>query len=217
MLIMFIAPLFVLVLAIFIEYAGIDLILIQPFYDFSANMWPYKSYWFTQKVLHDGGRNLVIFIDIIFFLLLMCSLFYNKLKPYRRGFVYLLITGLLGPSLAALGKHTTHIYSPYDLTLFGGTEPYIRIFDSVPEGAKIGKAFPAGHSSGAFAFLSLYFFALKYRPLLRYHGLFFALILGSIFGVTQQIRGAHFLSHDLFSLVICWYNALITYCLILKN
>jgi len=29
-----------------------------------------------------------------------------------------------------------------------------------------------------------------------------------VFAATQEVRGAHFLSHDLFSLVICWYAAL---------
>ena len=37
---------------------------------------------------------------------------------------------------------------------------------------------------------------------------FGGLVLGGVFAATQEVRGAHFLSHDLFSLVICWYAAL---------
>jgi membrane-associated PAP2 superfamily phosphatase len=29
-----------------------------------------------------------------------------------------------------------------------------------------------------------------------------------VFGIDQQLRGAHFLSHDLFTAMICWAVAL---------
>jgi membrane-associated PAP2 superfamily phosphatase len=32
--------------------------------------------------------------------------------------------------------------------------------------------------------------------------------LGLLFGFSQQLRGAHFLSHDLWTLAICWGTAL---------
>jgi len=41
----------------------------------------------------------------------------------------------------------------------------------------------------------------------RYHGLTFILLLGVVLGVTQQLRGAHFLSHDIWALAICWFIA----------
>ncbi len=30
------------------------------------------------------------------------------------------------------------------------------------------------------------------------------LLAGTVFGVAQQLRGAHFLSHDVASLIVCW-------------
>jgi len=38
----------------------------------------------------------------------------------------------------------------------------------------------------------------------RHYGLFIPLAIGIIFSITQEIMGAHFLSHDLFSFAICW-------------
>jgi hypothetical protein len=32
--------------------------------------------------------------------------------------------------------------------------------------------------------------------------------MGVVFGATQQLRGAHFLSHDLWTAAICWFNSL---------
>ena len=112
-----------------------------------------------------------------------------------------------GPLLVGAGKHLAHIYTPWDLALFGGDKPYIHLFDAVPPTLPIGHAFPGGHSSGGFAFICLYFLLSVYRPRYRYHGLAFGLALGAVFAITQELRGAHFLSHDLFSLAICWYVA----------
>ena len=35
-----------------------------------------------------------------------------------------------------------------------------------------------------------------------------ALVIGLVFGIAQQLRGAHFLSHDLWALMVCWLVAL---------
>jgi membrane-associated PAP2 superfamily phosphatase len=108
-------------------------------------------------------------------------------------------------------KHITHIHTPWELALFSGDQPYIRIFDPVPAGTPVGQAFPAGHASGGFAFFSLYFALGHVRSRFQIYGLWFALGLGLVFGLGQQVRGAHFPSHDLFSMVICWYAALGVY------
>ena len=207
----FIFPLLLLSAGIASEYSGLDLFLIRPFFDASSGQWPYKSHWLASGILHTGGKNFVVALAVGIFVVFVLSFFVEFFKPFRKGAAYLLVASLAGPALVSICKHVTHIYTPWDLAIFGGKHPYVRIFDAVPAGAKIGKAFPAGHSSGGFAFFSLYFLALAHKPSLRYAGLCFALTLGFAFGITQQIRGAHFLSHDLFSLVVCWYSALITH------
>ena len=207
----FLYPLPVLMAGILSEYTNLDLFLERRFYDASRNLWPYKSYWLTSDLLHTEGKDFVVAIAGMILVVFILSFFIKGLFRYRKSSAYLLIASLSGPFLVALGKHYTHIYTPWDLSIFGGTQPYIRIFDMVPVGAKVGHAFPAGHSSGGFAFFSLYFLALEYKPALRYYGLCFALLIGFTFGITQQVRGAHFLSHDFFSLVVCWYSAFMTY------
>lgn len=206
-----IVPFFILIAAVAFEYLGLDLLLIKPFYDTSLKIWPYNSHWLTSDVLHSGGRDFVEVIGVVILLVFILSSFIKRLKPYQKGAGYLLLASLLGPALVAVAKNVTHIYCPWDLQIFGGNQPYIRFFDPVPAGAVIGHAFPAGHSSGGFAFFSLYFLAKEYNPQLRFYGLLSALLTGFTFGFAQQMRGAHFFSHDLFSLVICWYAALITY------
>lgn len=71
--------------------------------------------------------------------------------------------------------------------------------------------FPAGHASAGCAWVSLYFFALLLSPSWRWWGLALGLVAGGVFGVTQQLRGAHFLSHVLWALATCRVLALAVY------
>lgn len=210
-------PLFVLFISLVLEYTGIDLALVTPFYNPALKIWPYKNHWLTSDILHSGGRDFVVVVSVLILMVFFLSFFVDQLKSYRTGTGYLLLASLLGLALVATGKGVTHIYSPWDLQIFGGNQPYIRLFDSVPVDAVVGHAFPAGHSSGGFAFVSLYFLAKEYRPHLRTYGLLIALAIGFTFGFAQQVRGAHFFSHDLFSLVICWYASLIMYVFFFKR
>lgn len=190
--------------AVLCEYTGLDLRLSRHFFDAATESWPYKEHWLTQNLLHIGGRNLVVAMAGLLALLLMVSFFWAGLKPYRKDLSYVLIAGLSGPALIGALKVLTHIYSPWDLQLFGGRLPYVRIFDMVPPLATVGHAFPAAHAGGGFAWFSLYF-ALRQRGVTwSRFSLAIPLTLGVVFGLAQQARGAHFFSHDLFALAICW-------------
>lgn len=210
-------PLAVAGLGVISEYSGFDLYLARFFYDPVTQTWPLKSNFFTAGVLHEGGKNFVVYAMVGIFLFFIASFLIKKLRPCRKGAGYLLLGSLPSPAIVALLKSTTHIYIPWKLEMFGGDKPYVRLFDAAPEGLSAGHAFPGGHSSGGFAFVSLYFLLSVYRPQYRYYGLAFGLGLGFLFALTQEIRGAHFLSHDLFSLVICWYVALTVYYLMFRR
>lgn len=212
-----IIPLIFIILGIFIEYAGLDLKFISPFFDKATMTWPFKDNCFASDVMHLGANKVIQLVGAGLLITFIMSFFSEKVKKYRKPVGYMLLAALLGPILVSIGKVTTHIYTPWDLMIFGGKEPYIRIFDHVPMGAKVGRAFPAGHASGGFAFLSLYFLFKEHKPEYRFYGLAVGLILGFSFGFAQQVRGAHFFSHDLFSAVICWYAALFVYFLYYKR
>lgn len=200
----FSVPFVVLVLAVCFEYTGLDLRLSRHFYDPVLHDWPYKAHWLTQDLLHTGGRSLVIVMATLVLLLIVGSTLSQGLKPYRKDLAFVLVAGISGPAIIGMLKAMTHIYSPWDLHLFAGKLPYIRIFDHVPVNAAVGHAFPAAHASGGFAWFSIYF-ALRRRAVRRFQlSLLLPMILGLLFGFAQQARGAHFLSHDLVSLAICW-------------
>ena len=113
-------------------------------------------------------------------------------------------------------KNATHIPCPWNYTRYGGEHIYIPLFDVIWGSSSV-RCFPSGHASGGYAWVCLYFFCLAYAPTLRFKALITSLVLGATFGIAQQLRGAHFLSHDVWTLCLCWYTSLFYYWLLLKK
>lgn len=198
----------VILFAIVSEYSGLDLYLGGLVYDPVTGTWPYRSLFLTSDILHTGGRQFVVLLALSGLVLLLASFRVAALVPYRGVLLFVLVAGATGPALVSLMKGTTHIYTPWDLMQFGGDMPYIRLFDSAPAGSLPGHAFPGGHASGGFAWFGPYLLLLSAGNRWRGLALLFPLLLGGVFGLTQELRGAHFLSHDLIALAICWLATL---------
>lgn len=193
-------------LFLYLEASGLDIWLSNHFYDAIHNEWPYKAHWFVQKVMHRGGSY--VFYMLLAYILRLLWQASKTQSPWhyrRKELLYLLMASIAGPIIILCLKKMTHIYCPWDLQLFGAGKPYIRFFDSVASNLPVGHCFPAAHAGSGYTFVSLYYFLLLVRPRSRYYGLAFGLLLGFSFGAAQQLRGAHFLSHDVMSLLVCWY------------
>ena len=109
-------------------------------------------------------------------------------------------------ALVAVGavKRVSATSCPWDLAEFGGVAHYVShwawgVFDG---GA--GHCFPAGHASTAFAFLAGWFVLRRHAPRVAARWLVAVLALGLVLGVAQQMRGAHYMSHTLWTAWICW-------------
>jgi len=124
--------------------------------------------------------------------------------PGRRLLWVTLAALIAAPATVSLLKHAAARHCPWDVERYGGYAPQLRWFDRIPEGLRAGRCFPAGHASAGFALLSLYFLA---RRRSRRAGRFVwlaAFALGLAMGGVQMMRGAHFLSHVLWSGWVCW-------------
>lgn len=198
-------------LLLWFEPSDLDLILSDPFYRAGGGGWIYRESWWAKALLHQGGRLLIVAIAGGLLAALVGSFFSTPLRPWRRAALFLLLTIGLGTGGAALAKASINRHCPWDYQRYGGTVPYVPLFTAAPGEGKVGHCFPAGHASGGFSLLGSYF--VYHRRCLRraWAGLAGGLLLGSLFGFGQLARGAHFVSHNIWTAGYCWLAALLLY------
>ena len=191
-------------LMLLLDIGGLDLWLASHWYALQGHQWALQDYWLTEQVLHQGARKL----NYVFASAVLLTAGYYKLidkSQQQRTTAYLALTLslLLSFALVASLKSITNVACPWNLQLYGGTEPYFHLWQQRPTDLAYRQCFPAGHASVGYAWVALYYFFKHTRPDFRIIGLATGLIAGLILGFTQQLRGAHFMSHDITTLFIC--------------
>lgn len=190
-----------------ISLLQLDWSLAHRIYAWEGYRWVLKKAFLTETLLHRSGHHLCIAVWVGVLATWLVSLRRESLQAWRMPLGYLLLSILLATVLVSWIKSWSNIDCPWDIDGLGGTRPYISLFGDRPDGLRDGRCFPAGHASSGYAWMSLYFFFLMVRPGLRWHGLAIGIGIGVIFGIGQQLRGAHFLSHDLWTAMLCWLVA----------
>jgi membrane-associated PAP2 superfamily phosphatase len=190
---------------------GGDQWLADQFYRLEGHHWALQNAWLTSHLIHKGGKWASTFGALLAIVLCFHAWRSERAAAWRWPLLYLVLAVALGTGLVSLLKSVTHMDCPWDLTRYGGTRGFVGLLAARPHGMPAGVCFPAGHSSAGFAWVSLYFFALMVRPAWRWGGLAAGLLAGGVFGLSQQLRGAHFLSHDLWTLATCWTVSLLLF------
>lgn len=196
------------VLSAWLMGLGADQWLADGIYAAGGHAWALQSSPLVQGVIHEGGRQASKWAWYAVAVCLLVALAHRPLWSWRMPLAYLLLSTLLSTALVAAMKRGTHMDCPWDLLRYGGEKAYYGLFARRPVGMGSAGCFPAGHASAGYAWVALYFFFLATRPQWRWWGLACALVAGLVFGIAQQLRGAHFLSHDLWALMLCWLVAL---------
>lgn len=185
-----------------------DLVVADALYAVQGHAWWFKKTFLAEEVIHVAGRNASLAAWSAVFVAWMASFRATRLAPWRRPLGYLLLAVAAGVTAVSLLKSVSPLDCPWNLARYGGSRDYFGLFDLRPDSLPRGGCFPAGHASAGYGWVALYFFLGLVAPAWRSHGLAGALLAGLVFGVSQQLRGAHFLSHDVCSLAICWFAAL---------
>ena len=121
----------------------------------------------------------------------------------QKKLFFLILALILTPLTVAIMKHYSPVVCPSRLEVFGGDQVHISPLDIFKENIFLngsGKCFPAGHASGGFALISLFFVMNSRRS--QNIALIFSLTLGSIMGLYQIAKGTHYLSDTLTTLTI---------------
>lgn len=191
-----------------INLLHIDLLLAKWLFNAEGGIqWSLRHQMLFERVLHNGGKDVVSALSI----LLLAALVFSQLNPqwrgYRRSLLMMALSVASTVLLVRYGKSLTNVSCPWDLAMFGGNKPFVAFPDTLFSQQVLGQCYPGGHSSGAFAWIVLYYFGLVHKSEWRKQLLLLAVAGGAIFAMTQELRGAHFLSHDLTSLWLSWLIA----------
>ncbi|MEP4192412.1 MAG: phosphatase PAP2 family protein, partial [Sneathiella sp.] len=201
--------------------SGLDESIQSLFYNpASGRWWISKSDIVIRLIFYDGPKIVLVLLGLV---LIGAALLQSRLQPFwrfsRRRLLFVILCMALVPASVALGKKLTNVYCPGQLQMYGGVAPsatFASAFlgQSDSRFAK-GRCFPAGHASGGFALLGLYFVFKQRRH--RLAGLSVGLMSGWWMGGYQIIKGDHFVSHTLVSMAIAWLIAVLLQWLFAKS
>ena len=191
------------------QFSRIDLIIEDYYYDPLLKTFPWKNTWFAKDLMHTYVKNLIFGCGFFLYLFLL----FDRLKPWpiisqglRFRLKFVAIASILIPISISLLKNFSVLHCPWDIDRYNGTAPFLKLLDYVPNGLEHGACFPAGHATTGLWLASLCVFWLPQDTKKALFVFMMGLAGGLILGWVQQMRGAHFLFHTLWSM---WIASLI--------
>lgn len=194
-----------------------DLVISAWLYDPVAHAFPLRTTFFFETFLHHWTKYIVASIAGLAWGGYFLSYAVPALRPHRRGLLFVGLALALAPATVSLLKLASTRHCPWDVAQFGGFAPYVALLDTTPPGLAPGHCFPAGHASTGFCLMAFYFLGWSARqPGLAWAGLAVGLASGIGLGFGRMAQGAHFLSHVLWSGLVCWAVLVALYALVLR-
>lgn len=146
--------------------------------------------------LHEAGRWLAG--------LMLAWQAAHALGPQRSAArLWTLLATLATLAAVPLLKRASATSCPWDVLDFGGPVPYVpHLWLWVRDGGP-GHCFPSGHAVAAFAFFVPALALRRHAPRAAFAAGAGVLLLGTLFGALQVLRGAHYLSHVMWSGWLC--------------
>lgn len=191
-----------------IESFALDWRIARAVYDWQGYRWLLKHWFVTETLIHRVGRSASIAAWLGVAVAWAVAMRRDAYAAWRAPLGYLALSVLLTTLAVSWVKSWSNMDCPWDIDGLGGVRPYLSLFEARSTSLPHASCFPAGHASGGYAWMALYFFFAMTKPQWRRHGLAVGAIVGLVFGLGQQLRGAHFLSHDVWTAAICWFGAL---------
>lgn len=192
------------------RYTNSDVALSNLFYDAETTRFPLKDNHSLTLLFHDGLRWLTV---LIWLGLLIAAILPKCDATARREILKILAISLLAAVIVSMLKSSSVHSCPWDLSMYGGTADYLRLFERTfdTQNTGPGRCFPSGHASTAFMWIVLLYSPLPWLRKQRKSVAVLLLLSGTLAGAVQITKGAHFLSHVLATAWICWAIPLIYY------
>lgn len=207
-------PLALMALLLLVDPSPLDFALERFFYQPGDGFIGRHSFW-LEDILHDRAKQAVIVVGVLAIAGFLFSLLPTWLRQWRRPLGYLVLALGLSTSVVTPLKTLTGMHCPWSLTEFGGHEQFTPLLAERAPTANPGRCWPGGHASAGFSLIALFFVLRDRKPRAARAALMFALGLGAVLSLGRMAQGAHFLSHNLWTLLIDWVVCLVTYRLVL--
>ena len=182
-----------------------------------TRVFPLRTTFLLDTVLHHWTKYVVASIACLAWAGYLLTYTVPVLQPRRRELLFLGLGLALAPAAVAALKLLSARHCPWDIVQFGGFAPYLRLLEATPMGLTAGHCFPAGHATTGFSLMAFYFVGWSSGQRgTSWAGLAAGLIAGLGLGFGRMAQGAHFLSHVLWSGLVCWIVLVALYALILQ-
>ncbi|MEY4412869.1 MAG: hypothetical protein RIQ53_162 [Pseudomonadota bacterium] len=177
-----------------------------------------RDQWWLSVVLHDGVRQVSLAM-----LVAALPLALRAARPLAvpvavdvglwaalRALPRRLRLGWWGVTLALALlipglKRLSHTSCPWDLQAWGGRLAWVPHWQLGLRDGGPGHCFPSGHAVSAAAWFTLYFLLRGLHPAATGRRMLIGVLLAvAVSGLVQVLRGAHFVSHVLWSAWLCW-------------
>ena len=181
------------------------------FFDIQTASFPWRENWLTKDWIHQYGRLPAALIFLWFAVASLIHLKRRHLIPLAQT-RFVCITMMVCLIIVNLIKRSANTACSWDLIEFGGTYPHLNWFESLPNSLAAGHCWPGAFSLSGFALIAVYFYLFglaQYRRAARV--LVLVLLYANALGFVQVMRGAHGVSHQVWTGVICWYLSLMSY------
>jgi len=187
-------------------YSTIDLWIQDAFYNTHTHQWildrdlqPYRF------IFYDGIKAVLILFALCMLATLLLGRKYPLIQRYKRGILIVVLSAIVVPITASSLKKQTNMPCPKHAKHYGGIYPHVAVWEHYPKTftqPEHIQCWPAGHASGGFALLSLFFLFKSRRN--RRRAVCFALATGWIMGGYKMLIGDHYFSHTWITMLLSW-------------
>ncbi|QDQ28712.1 phosphatase PAP2 family protein [Chitinimonas arctica] len=163
-----------------------------------------RGNWWLDTFSHVWLKRAAITVLALAWLRVLAGRLSPRWRPGSRRWLAAALAMTTAPALVATLKPLSGVQCPWDLQRYGGAALDHIYWFSGQLGVARGGCFPAGHATSGFGLFGLALLWLgRDRKVAWIVGLS-VFAYGAALGWGQQMRGAHFLSHTLWSAWVCW-------------
>ena len=196
-----------LALLAMLALTDLDREIARRFFDVDGGTFPLTNDWWLKTALHDAVRTAAALAGLAVLAVTAAAWLVPRLRAVRSGrqeLAFVAVAAFGSAALVAAVKHYSGHACPWDVVEFGGPAPYRPLLTPHEGLPPIEGCVPAAHPLVGYAWLCVAFALYPRAPRAARIAAWAALGIGTAAGAVQVMRGAHFVSHVLWTAWAVW-------------